>query len=234
MYKIYQRQVRRRVFRPIKSHLEKIVVKTAVKTVLAIIIILAVAFAVFNFAFPQQMATICENLGNYSLAVKYSSLRYSYTGSGLDLARCFENSLSLGDDDYIIEFGEELVGRSDFDDVCHSMETEFYELNDKYLEGERIEFDYEQRVKGKLAASYYCKGETTKAINYAFETNGTSSFASGNALILLYAEIKSAGDGDAAQIMLEKLALVTPADEDQRQMLVEVTQSLRAVVVADK
>lgn len=56
--------------------MQKLVVKTAVKTVLILLGIVIAAFAIFNFAFPQHMATAMESLGNYDMAVKYANLRY--------------------------------------------------------------------------------------------------------------------------------------------------------------
>ena len=211
--------------------MEKIVVKTAVKTVLAILAVLVVVFAIFNFAFPQHMATFMESIGNYSLAVKYSSLRYSYTGDSMDLSRCFENSVSLGNDDYIIEYGEELVAKEDFSSVCELKEKEFYELNDKYFD-EDVVYDYNQRVKGKLSVAYYHNGEDERAINYAFAANGTESFISGNALITLYLEIRSENDSEAAGMMLEVLSKVSPSDEKEAQSLSEVIESLSGITSA--
>ncbi len=205
--------------------LEKIVVKTAVKTVLAILAILVVVFAVFNFAFPQHMATFSENIGNYSLAVKYSALRYSYTGDGMDLARCFEDSVSLGNDDYIIKYGEELTARQDYSSVCDRKEQEFAELNDKYF-GENVTYDYNQRVNGKIAVAYFHKGDDENAVLVALCANGTESFVSGNALATLYLEIIAEGDSQAAGVMLSALSQISPTDGEEAQSLGEVISSL--------
>ncbi len=216
------------------AQVEKVVVKTAVRTVLAILAVLIVAFAVASFGFPQYMASVCENLGNYSLALRYSALRYSYTDDSLDLARCFENSVSLGDPDSIIKYGEELVAKSDFTDVCHYQEAEFGKLSDIYLDGESLGFDYEQRVKGKIATAYYLNGDAARAADYALEANGTQSFRSGNALIQLYAAVKTAGDGAAAQLLADRLSAVVPSDGEESDLLAEVKISLQAVVSGNK
>lgn len=226
--KYIERQVTSRAYVRQNADLEKIVVKTAVKTVLAILIILVVVFAVFNFAFPQHMATFSESIGNYALAVKYSSLRYSYTGDSMDLARCFDDSVSFGNDDYIIVYGEELVAKEDFPSVCSRKEKEFYELNDKYF-GDDVAYDYNQRVKGKLAVAYYHKGEGEKAVDFALAANGTKSFASGNAIATLYLEIKAEGDRQAAALMLSALNGVSPVNADEAQALGEVISSLEEI-----
>lgn len=226
--KYIERQVTSRAAARQNADLEKIVVKSAVKTVLAILAVLVVVFAVFNFAFPQHMATFTENIGNYSLAVKYASLRYSYTGDSMDLARCFEDSVSLGNDDYIIKYGEELVAKDDFASVCERKEEEFFELNDKYF-GEDVAYDYNQRVKGKLAVAYYRGGEVEKAVNYALAANGCESFASGNALVSLYLAVKDAGDGAAAGALIGALSSVSPSDAQQAELLREVVASLEAI-----
>ena len=87
--------------------LKNFVIKTAVKTFLIVLAVAVAGFIIFNFAFPQHMASFAERVGNYDMALKYASLRYSYTGSTDDLARCFEDAILAGDDEAILEYGDE-------------------------------------------------------------------------------------------------------------------------------
>lgn len=219
---------------PDRAQVEKLVIKTAVRTVLVLLILLVAAFAVLSFGFPGYMSDVTRNLGAYDMALAYCRLNYSYTGDSMDLADCFELCVLTDDDGGIISSGEELVLKPDFADVCKNMEQALGELSDEYLDGEQLVMDYSQRVKGKLAAAYYRADETIKAIDYAFAANGADSFRSGNALIALSAEIRTARDGDAAALLLEKLAGISPSVKEESALLTEVMQSLRSVVVSDK
>jgi len=207
--------------RGVGRKLEKLVVKTAVKTALIILGVLIVVFAVFNFAFPQHMATVAEGIGNYNIAVKYASLRYTYTRSGEDLARCFDDSVFLGNDDYIIEYGEKLKNRDDFQEICEN-------TNEKVGGG----YDYEHRVYGKLSVSYYNKGRKEEAVALAYEANGTDSFAYGNALMSLSSVARSAKDAATCSLIIEKLDSLNPVKEEEIKYVKEVRTSLRTVVAS--
>lgn len=201
--------------------MEKLVVKTAVKTVLIIVGILAVVFAIFNFAFPQYMATATENMGNYDLAIKYASLRYYYTKDCSDLARCFDDSVLAGDDKFIIQYGEELLEHKDFDEVCNDRNTQ-------YGGG----FDYKRRVNSKLAVSYYNSGEIEKGIVLAAEMNGTKSFSIGNPLMSLAARIKDNSDSEGAEFILAFLSKIEPEDDTEKGYLAEIKSAMNGVISA--
>ncbi len=199
--------------------MEKLVVKTAVKTVLIILGILIAVFAVFNFAFPQHMATATESIGNYDLAVKYASLRYYYTKDCSDLARCFDDSVLLGKDEYILQYGEQLIDHRDYEYVCER----------KNSQQTGSGYDYNHWVKSKLAVSYYNTGDTPKAIKMAAEDNGKDRFPYGNALMSLAARIRSAKDADAAKELLDVLELITPTEQKESEYLNKVMVLLSAV-----
>ncbi len=201
--------------------MEKLVVKKAVKTVLIILGIVLVVFAVFNFAFPQHMATVTESMGNYTLAVKYASMRYSQTKDCADLARCFDDSVLLGDDKYILQYGEELVSHMDYDAVCKLKNEEYSGAG----------FDYNHRVNAKMAVSYYNTGKTAEAIALAVEDNGYKSFEYGNALMSLAARIKTEKDAEAAKAISDELDKITPSAEkpDEERYLTEVKKAMTAI-----
>lgn len=198
--------------------MEKLVVKTAVKTVLVILGVIVVIFAIFNFAFPQHMATLTESMGNYSLAVKYASLRYSYTHDCADLARCVDDSILLGNDAYILQYGEEIIAHGDFDEYCRKKEEE---MGGGY--------DYRSKVLTKVAVSYYNTGRVRQAIDIASELCGTSSFGYGNALMALCARIKSNSDASSAALVLPVLEGISPTEELERGYLTQVIASMRSV-----
>ncbi|MGN0812425.1 MAG: hypothetical protein ACI4MQ_02830 [Candidatus Coproplasma sp.] len=202
--------------------MQKLVVKTAVKTVLIIMGIIIGAFAIFNFAFPQHMATAMESLGNYSMAVKYANLRYMYTSDSFDLARCYDDSVLASDDSNIVYYAEKLIKDKNYQLVC-TQRNKLY--NDMYSEQLGKSFDYDLRVRATLSVAYYneaVKNEgderttyTQKAIDFALETNGVDRFPYGNALMTLSIKIANNSDKAAAESMLAVLDRVTPLEEEK-------------------
>ena len=202
--------------------MEKLVIKTAVKTVLIILGIIIIVFAIFNFAFPQHMATATESIGNYSLAVKYADLRYKYTKSGSDLARCFDDSVLLGDDKYIIEYGEKLIAHKDYLSVCT-------ERNESEVSGSSSAYGYDNWVKSKLCVSLYNSGSPANAIMRAAEYNGNISFAYGNPLIALASKIKAENNVDGATLILAALKDIHPEETDDKECLNQITATMISV-----
>ncbi len=201
--------------------MEKIVVKTAVKTVLIILGIFIAVFAVFNFAFPQHMATATESIGNYDLAVKYASLRYYYTKNCDDLARCFDDSVLLGKDEYILQYGEQLIKHSGYENVC----------NRKNEQQNGSRYDYDHWVKSKLAVSYYNTKKIDKALETAAKDNGKDSFVFGNAVMALAARVRSENDAATAKRLMEEvLDLINPSDEKEKGYLTEVKSALQIII----
>lgn len=170
--------------------LEKLVVRTAVKTVLIILGIFLVVFAVFNFAFPQHMATITESTGNYTLAVKYADLRYTYSKECGDLSRCYDDSVFTGDVQLILKYGEKLISDEDFYKVCDEKSKTYAGYN------------YKNWVYSKYCAAMYDKGDKNEAIKIAIESNGAGSFKRGNAVMSLASKINGAKDSDSAAKLL--------------------------------
>ena len=173
------------------------------------------------------MATLTESIGNYELAVKYASLRYYYTKNCDDLARCFDDSVLLGKDEYVLQYGEQLINSGrDYEEVCKNKNT--VQTGSGY--------DYDHWVKGKLAVSYYNLGKKDEAIKMASEDNGTKSFAYGNALMSLAARIRTEKDADTADKLLKVLEEIDkyfennpPSDKKERENLTKVITAMRTV-----
>lgn len=202
------------------------VVKTAVKTVLIILGIVIAVFAIFNFAFPQHMATATESIGNYELAVKYASLRYYYTKDCSDLARCFDDSVLLGKDEYVLQYGEQLINNRGYAEVCKS----------KNSQQTGSGYDYDHWVKGKLAVAYYNTDEKDKAIEMAAADNGNKRFTYGNALMSLAARVRAEKDAETAGKLLDVLELIReefeknpPTDTKERDYLTTVIAAMHTV-----
>jgi hypothetical protein len=165
------------------------------------------------------MATFTEGIGNYSLAVKYTSLRYTYTGDKYDLARCVEDSILSEKDEYIVEYGEKLIALEDFDEVCAYKEEQY-----------KIE-NYREYLYGKVASSLYGTGDLEGAITLAENENGLTSFASGNPLMALAVRIITDHDKESASVMIEELEKVTPQNEDEITLLSNMKHRLYSQTV---
>ncbi len=216
--------------------MQKLVVKTAVKTVLILLGIIIAAFAIFNFAFPQHMATAMESLGNYDMAVKYANLRYFYTKDSFDLARCFDDSVLAGNDGDVIYYGEALREDKNYAKVCAERNSLY---NDLYSDQFGFSFDYDLRVQSSLSVSYYNEavtkeGEqreeyTQNAIDFAKEANGETRFTYGNALMTLSVRIINQKDEAAAIAMLAALDGLSVEDGKEQTDLNYIKSKLRGV-----
>lgn len=218
--------------------MQKLVVKTAVKTVLILLGIIIAAFAIFNFAFPQHMATAMEALGNYNMAVKYANLRYTYTGDCFDLARCYDDSVLSGENENIILYAEKLLADKDYERVCAERNGIY---NDMYADQFGFNFDYDLRVRSTTSVAYYSQAikmdgddrstYTQKAINFALDANGNDRFPYGNSLMTLSIKIANNNDLAAAELMLVALDGITPTDEEEKGDLMYFKNKLRGVTV---
>lgn len=198
--------------------LKNIMVKTAVKTALILIAVLLIAFGVFNFACPQHMATFTENIGNYSLAVKYTSLRYSYTGDVYDLARCVEDCVRAESDANIVKYGKKLINHGKFGEVCE------YKDERNGFEGGT----YKQYICGKVASASYSLGDFESALGIAVEANGVTSFRYGNALMTLAMRVSDSSDVADKSAVLDALNAVEPSVQEEIELLNQVKDRVSA------
>ena len=152
--------------------MNNIIVKTALKTFLAIVIILFVAFGVASLGFPQHMATLCENMGAYSIATGYASLRYTYTDDMGDLSRCLEDSIFSQKDKNIVAFGDKMLAdKGAFEEFCAAKSDGVWQS-----------YDYRQYVLGAIASSKLIMEDGDGAIETAtYALDGESGFPVPNA-----------------------------------------------------
>ncbi|MCD8308024.1 MAG: hypothetical protein LUD51_07365 [Clostridia bacterium] len=166
---------------------KNIVGKTILKTVIAVIIVIAIVYAVLSLLIPQHMATMYSNLGAYSAAARYASLRYTYTGNIEDLDTCATYAVLSGKDKNIITFCGELLENDEFDDYCSEKE-----------ESE----DYRQYIYASISSSYYNTGDTESAVEYAETALGSIDyFPVNNAVGVLTVRIGEAKDGSTAAVL---------------------------------
>jgi hypothetical protein len=196
------------------------VVKIAAKTALTILIILLAVFAIFNFAYPQHMATLTEDMGNYALAVRYTSLRYTYTGDINDLTRCVEDCILSERDDYIADFGGRLIALDGFDEVCATKDEQLGEQG-TYTQG-----TYRRYIYNKVVASTYANGDYDKAVAIAETENGLESFKNDNPIMALAVRIIYEHDGDNATKMITELGKVNTSTEEEITLINNLTKRL--------
>ncbi len=187
--------------------MEKFVVKTAVKAALILFGMVLVAFAVFNFAFPQHMATFTENIGNYSLAVKYTSLRYYYTGDVYDLVRCVDDSVLSKKDEYIDEYGGLLIEHEQFGEIC-----EYKDVLGSYIDPD-TDLDYATFLYGKVAVSRYQRGNFEPALELAKGVTDYSQFSRSAPITLLATRVALNKDNANAEAMLNEFIKISPPSQ---------------------
>lgn len=171
----------------------------------------------FNIAFPQHMATFAEQIGNYDMALKYASLRYTYTGDVYDLARCVEDAILAGDDESVVNFGNQFFARDDSDEALESLEEE---------SGINYAFVFGSGLSGAL----YSTGDFAGALSLAEELNGGPyTFEYGCPLMSLAAEVVGRGDAANSAAMAGALNGLQLSDEDQAADRDELVERLNAL-----
>ena len=195
--------------------MKNFVVKTAVKTLLIVLAVIIVGFVIFNFAFPQHMATFSERIGNYNMAVWYSSLRYSYTGDTEDLARCLEDAIFAGDDQKVVEYGDEFFEKEDHAAVLVQL-TEDSGIN------------YLNFFGGCLVESKYACGDFDGALDlalYFYESTGIIDEYE-CPLASLVASVVLNIDTTNAPALLEALQSIELSENDALTKFIEIVSAL--------
>lgn len=181
--------------------MKNLIPKTALKTILAVLIALVLAFGILSLGFPAQMASICENMGNYTFATGYASLNYTYTGKISDLARCVDDSILSENEADIVSFGDKFIAdKQAFRAYCAEREA-----NDS-------RFSYTQYVLGSLTAAKYARGDRDGAVEVAlFAMEGIENFPAPNALGILASRAIEKGDSQTMDELYSEAQKHTPA-----------------------
>lgn len=195
--------------------MKNIVSKTAFKTILAIIIFLVAAFTVASLGFPQHMATLFENLGNYSFATGYASLAYTYSGTYENLARCVDDSILAGDDGNIVNFASRMVDNKGFEEYCLKRDEETKNNLGKYGVSATTDFSYKQYLMGNLACSQYALGDKDAAIETAENAMKGLSFPANNVYVMLTRRAYAANDKEMKDKLYEIISNLEVAFEEE-------------------
>lgn len=194
----------------------KVIAKTAMQIIGIILLAAVLVVLVLHFFFPQTMATFNEKIGNYTLATEYAAKYYERNGGADNLVRCVDDAILSGNDDYIVKYGDELISHEEFERVCAEKNARF----------SSISLDYKQYVCGNVAVSKYNLRDFNGAMELALIANGTVSFTSNNALIILSSRIASAKDEVCASEMLTILESVSPSKSEDVDRLTQVKSIL--------
>ena len=183
--------------------MNNVVANTALKTILAVIIALFIAFGIAALGFPQHMATMFENMGAYSFATGFSSLRYTYTREIGDLARCVEDSILDGDDSNVASFGGRLLADPD----------EFDSYSATRTDGVWEKYDYRQYILGAIASARYNTGDkegAIAAVRYALDS--VTGFPVPNAAGNLAEALTATTDTDTKAKLYDIVSSRTPEE----------------------
>ncbi|MCD7728578.1 MAG: hypothetical protein LUI60_01525 [Clostridia bacterium] len=198
--------------------------KIALLTLGFVIALAILFFAFLSIATPGVLAGWCEKTGNYSMAARYASLHYAYTGDVEEVARCTQDSILAENDKYVVRYGTQFIDHEDFDAYC--AERDLY-----YGEKYNISYSYRQYIYGEIAVSYYSNGDTISAIGCAIEAldtnfdralyteDGTAAytiygFADSNALITLSLKVINNYDEAAAEYIAAVLSDITAEGQE--------------------
>jgi hypothetical protein len=223
-----QNNIKRRYSRRGLILANKLVVKTAVKTVVGIVIILIIGSAVVNVAFPSAMASLCEGTGNYTFAVKYAQLEYSYTGNTSDLSRVVEDAVYANRYDLIVEYGDKLIAREDFSTLATQKDSYYQTQYESYS------YSYLQYIYGRIAVAYYsANSDYQTAVARAEEGRSRDergTFATGNAYVPLAVAVAERGDVQNAQTLSATLSSLNVQEGEQEYLngLISVLNSVKA------
>lgn len=127
--------------------MSNVIFKTAVKTLIVIIFTVGIAACVLCFGFPKTVAGIGEKTGNYSLAVTFASIQYTYTGDIEDLARCAEDSILSENDDNIVKYCGKLIEDEGFEEYCEQRSGKL-DLGDL-----KVVINYRQFIENNLSSA---------------------------------------------------------------------------------
>ena len=140
------------------SKTKKIILISALEGLAALALAALLVFSLWILCSPQSMATASEKAGNYSFAVTCADLKYKYSKSSGDLARCVQDSIFAGDDAKVVKYGESFLNKSDFEQTCESRGENFKVF-----------------VCGNIAVSQYRTGSLEKAVSTCVK-GGADSF----------------------------------------------------------
>ncbi len=184
--------------------LKNVILKTALKTLLAVVTALVIAFTVLCFGFPQTVAELFEKSGNYSAAIPFAALKYTYSGSADDLARCAEDSVLANDYPNVVRFCGELTVNEDFTALC--------ERKDEVIAAGF----YRQYIFGNYSNALYLTGDADGALVAADKgMEGLEGFPPGNTYAKLAIAVAEAKDGKTALKLLDRLNGITPEENEK-------------------
>ena len=142
--------------------MQKLLTKVALITLGAIMGAVLLIFSLWILISPQSMASLSEDLGNYSFAVTCADLKYKYSHKTEDLARCVEDSILAKKNDKIVKYGDKLLASEDFEDFCAYRDKQL-SANTEYLS----EYSYRTYMLSTIALAEYRAGDLQKAVQTA-------------------------------------------------------------------
>ena len=171
--------------------------------ILVAIIAIVVAFATASLGFPQQMATMFENMGAYTFATGYAGLAYKYSRSVESLARCVDDSIFAKDEANIVNYGDKLVARDDFVEYSATR-------------SEESGIDYYHFVYSNLACAKYSRGDKAGAFETAQASmQNVPDFPENNAYAALAIRAVKGLDYELAIKLYQEIIQKIPSAEQQ-------------------
>ncbi len=212
---------------------DKVVWRSILMTLLSIIVLFGVMLLLLCFVFPATMMQLTYDLGMDKSSVKYAMRVYERSDDVVYVAFAMEISIQLENEEWIEEYGLQLLDDDEFETYAKLRNDEIAQGNEGIVdEQEKITLPYQQYVYGQVSIAQYAQGKVSKAQDTAFASL-QGDFPEMNAVCVLFLTSMQKGDIEtadriAAEIQTYQADLPTDsADYQNAQDVLNIWQAFK-------
>ena len=196
--------------------MKKLIVKTALITLASLLAVFLLVLTAMTMYAPRTMASLLDGVGNRGLSLWYTELAYQKFGETNDLTNVFDKAVSAKDYERTIKYGNILIGREDFAEICASQDN-----------GGAV--SYKNYVFGNTSVAMYAENYVDEDILSFASATAEGVYPPFNAYqVLLYSDLTSK-DKEFLSALREKLSALftTTADETLQNDIAYLDQILQ-------
>jgi len=144
----------------------KTISATILKTLAVIVVVVCYSLSMFVQLFPIRAAKFYESIGADKVAVSGYEIQYKKTGELKDLYNLILKSISVQDNNRIVEYIEIMINEDDYQDFCDNIN----QASITVAKLDRVAFvaDLDSYLKSQLIKAYYYT-DKSKAKTFAVE-----------------------------------------------------------------
>lgn len=181
--------------------MKKLIVKTALITLASLLAVFLLVLTAMTMYAPRTMATLLDGVGNRSLSLWYTEFAYQKFGEVDDLTNVFDKSVTAEDYERTIKYGNILIGREDFSDICASQDG--------------VNVSYKNYVYGNTALAMYAEDYNDEEVLSFASATANGEYPDYNAYqMLLYSPLVSQ-DKAFLSALKDKLSALSQRVEDE-------------------